>query len=96
MKFQQIIFAHSRIIQVLISFKHITFDIIPKSLVTLQFLKYLIFQIKAYIQGFQMRYQSLLGHCYPKSYSWFSDFMDIPFVYAAHVLIITRKYPGLP
>ena len=31
-------------------------NIIPKSLVTLWFLKCLIFQIKAYIQGFQMRY----------------------------------------
>ena len=45
------------------------FNIIPKSLVTLQFLKFLIFQIKAYIQGFQMRYQSFLGHWYPNSYS---------------------------
>ena len=55
-------------------------NIIPKSLVTLQFLKCLIFQIKAYIQGFQMRYQLFLGHWYPNSYSWFSDSMDIPFV----------------
>ena len=51
MKFHQIISAHSRIIQVLISFEHTTFDIIPKSLVTLQFLK---FQMKAYIQSFQI------------------------------------------
>ena len=39
MKCHQIISAHSRIIQVLISFEHTTFNIIPKSLVTLQFLK---------------------------------------------------------
>ena len=77
MKFQQIIFALSRIIQVLISLEYTFFNIIPKSLVTLQFL---IFQIKAYIQGFQMRYQSFLGHGYPKNNSWFSDVMDIPFV----------------
>ena len=44
-------------------------NITPKSLVTLQFLKCLIFQIKAYIQGFQMRYQSFLGHWYTNSYS---------------------------
>ena len=62
MKFQQIIFALCRIIQVLISFEYTLFIIIPKSLVTLQFLRVLIFQIKAYIQGFQMRYQSFLGH----------------------------------
>ena len=80
MKFQQIIFALSRIIQVLISFEYTLFNIIPKSLVTLQFLKFLIVQIKAYIQGFQMRYQSFLGHWYPNSYSWFSDSMDILFV----------------
>ena len=49
MKFQQIIFALSRIIQVLISLEYTLFNIIPKSLVTLQFLKVLIFQIKAYI-----------------------------------------------
>ena len=80
MKFQQIIFALIRIIQVLISLKYTLLNIIPKSLVTLQFLKFLIFQIKAYIQGFQMRYQSFLGHWYPNSYSWFSDSIDIPFV----------------
>ena len=34
--------------------------IIPKSLVTLQFLKCLIVQIKAYIQGFQMMYKPFL------------------------------------
>ena len=73
MKFQQIIFALIRIVQILISLKFTLLNIIPKSLVTLQFLKFLIFQIKAYIQGFQMRYQSFLGHGYPKSYSWFSD-----------------------
>ena len=77
MKFQQIIFALSRIIQVLVSLVYTLFNIIPKSLVTLQFL---IFQIKAYIQGFQMRYQSFLGHWYPNSYSWFSDSMNILFV----------------
>ena len=49
MKFQQIIFALNRIIQVLISLEYTLFNIIPKSLVTLQFL---IVQIKAYIQGF--------------------------------------------
>ena len=80
MKFQQIIFALIRIIQILISLKFTLLNIIPKSLVTLQFLKLLIFQIKAYIQGFQMRYQSFLGHWYPNSYSWFSDSIDIPFV----------------
>ena len=80
MKFQQIIFALSRIIQVLISLEYTLFNIIPKSLVTLQFLKFLIVQIKAYIQGFQMRYQSFLGHWYPNSYSWVSGSMDIPFV----------------
>ena len=69
MKFQQITSGFSRIIQVLISFKYALLNIIPKSLVTLQFLKFLIFPIKAYIQGFQMRYQSFLGHCYPNSYS---------------------------
>ena len=57
MKFQQIICALDRIIQVLISLKYTLLNIIPKSLVTLQFLNFLIFQIKAYIQGFQMRYQ---------------------------------------
>ena len=80
MKFQQIIFALNRIIQVLISLEFTLLNIIPKSLVTLQFLKFLIVQIKAYIQGFQMRYQSFLGHWYPNSYSWFSDSMDILFV----------------
>ena len=80
MKFQQIIFANNRIIQVLISLEYTLLNIIPKSLVTLQFLKFLILQIKAYIQGFQMRYQSFLGHWYPNSYSWFSDSMDILFV----------------
>ena len=82
MKFHQIISAHSRIIQVLISFEHTTFDIIPKSLVTLQFLKFLTFQKKAYIQGFQMRYryQPFFGHWYPKSNSLFCDFMDVLFV----------------
>ena len=78
MKFQQIIFALNRIIQVLISLEYTLFNVIPKSLV--QFLKFLIVQIKAYIQGFQMRYQSFLGHWYPNSYSWFSNSMDIPFV----------------
>ena len=80
MKFQQIIFALNRIIQVLISLEFTLLNIIPKSLVTLQFLKFLIVQIKAYIQGFQMSYQSFLGHWYPNSYSWFSDCKDIPFV----------------
>ena len=80
MKFQQIIFALIRIIQILISLKFTLLNIIPKSLVTLQFLKFLIVQIKAYIQGFHMRYQSFLSHWYPNSYSWFSDSMDIPFV----------------
>ena len=56
MKFQHIIFALSRIIQVLISLEYTLFNIIPKNQVILQFLKYLIFQIKAYIQGFQMRF----------------------------------------
>ena len=60
MKFQQIIFALNRIIQVLISLEYTLFNIIPKSLVTLQFLKFLILQIKAHIKGFQMRYQSFL------------------------------------
>ena len=77
MKFQQIIFALNRIIQVLISLEYSLFNAIPKSLVTL---KFLIVQIKAYIQGFQMRYQSFLGHWYTNSYSWFSDSMDILFV----------------
>ena len=80
MKFQQIIFALNRIIQVLISLEFTLLNIIPKSLVTLQFLKFLIVQIKAYIQGFEMSYQSFLGHWYPNSYSWFSDSMDILFV----------------
>ncbi len=61
MKFQQIIFALNRIIQVLISLEFTLLNIIPKSLVTLQVLKFLIVQIKAYIQGFQMRYQFFLG-----------------------------------
>ena len=87
MKFQQIIFALSRIIQVLISLEYTLFNIIPKSLVTLQFL---IFQIKAYIQGFQMRYQSFLGHWYPNSYSWFSDSIDIPFVLITTVSFLIR------
>ena len=86
MKFQQIIFALNRIIQVLISLEFTLLNIIPKSLVTLQFLKFLIVQIKAYIQGFQMRYQSFLGHWYPNSYSWFSDSMDILFVLITTVL----------
>ena len=67
MKFQQIIFALNRIIQVLISLEYALLNGIPKSLVTLQFLEFLRVQIKAYIQGFQMRYQSFLGHWYPKS-----------------------------
>ena len=41
---------------------------------------FLIVQIKGYIQGFQMRYQSFLGHWYPNSYSWFSNSVDILFV----------------
>ena len=61
MKFQQIIFALNRIIQVLISLEYTLLNIIPKSIVTLQFFKLLIVQIKAYIQGFQMRYQSFFG-----------------------------------
>ena len=93
MKFQQIIFALIRIIQVLISLKYTLLNIIPKSLVTLQFLKFLIFQIKAYIQGFQMRYQSFLGHWYPNSYSWFSDSMDILFVLITTVFCHVRKLP---
>ena len=76
MKFQQIIFALNRIIQVLISLEYTLFNIIPKSLVTLQFLKFLIVQIKAYIRGFQKSYQSFLGHWYPNGYSCFSDSMD--------------------
>ena len=87
MKFQQIIFALNRIIQVLISLEYSLFNAIPKSLVTLQFLKFLIVQIKAYIQGFQMRYQSFLGHWYPNSYSQFSDSMDILFVLITTVQI---------
>ena len=55
-------------------------NIIPKRLLTLQFWKCLISQIKACIQDFQMRYQSFLGHWYPNSYSWFSDSIDILFV----------------
>ena len=94
MKFQQIIFALSRIIQVLISLEYTLFNIIPKSLVTLQFLKYLIFQSKAYIQGFQMRYQSFLGHGYSKSNSLFSDFMDIPFVLIATVSCKHKNIQG--
>ena len=93
MKFQQVIFALSRIIQVLISLEYTLFNIIPKSLVTLQFLKFLIFQTKAYIQGFQMRYQSFLGHWYPNSYSWFSDSIDIPFVLITTVFMkISQPY----
>ena len=46
MKFQQIIFALSRIIQVLISLEYTLFNIIPKIQLTLQFLNFLIFQIK--------------------------------------------------
>ena len=92
MKFQQIIFALNRIIQVLISLEYTLFNIIPKSLVTLQFLKFLIVQIKAYIQGFQMRYQSFLGHWYPNSYSWFSDSIDIPFVLITTVVSPLGKY----
>ena len=92
MKFQQIIFALNRIIQVLISLKFSLFNTIPKSLVTLQFLKFLIFQIKAYIQGFQMRYQSFLGHWYPNSYSWFSDSIDIPLVL---ITTVTEPRPAL-
>ena len=88
MKFQQIIFALNRIIQVLISLEYTLFNVIPKSLVTLEFLMFLIIQIKAYIQGFQMRYQSFLGHWYPISYSWFSDSMDIPFVLITTVVLI--------
>ena len=91
MKFQQIIFALSRIIQVLISLEYSPFNIIAKNLVTLQFLKFLIFQNKPYILDFQMRYQSFLGHWYPNSYSWFSDSMDIPFV-----LITTVKRANMP
>ena len=49
MKFQQIIFALCKIIQVLISLEYTLFKTIPKSLVTLHFLKFLIVQIKAYI-----------------------------------------------
>ena len=67
MKFEQIIFALSKIIQVSISLEFTLLNIIPKSLVTLQVLKFLIVQIKAYIQGFQMSYQSLFGHWYPNS-----------------------------
>ena len=52
MKFQQIIVALNRIIQVLISLQYTLFNVVPKSLVTLQFLKFLIVQIKAYIKGF--------------------------------------------
>ena len=89
MKFQQIIFALNIIIQVLISLEFTLLNIIPKSLVTLQFLKFLIVQIKAYIQGFQMRYQSFLGHWYPNGYSWFSDSMDILFVPITTVHIYT-------
>ena len=88
MKFQQIISALNRIIQVLISLEYTLFNIIPKSLVTLQFLKFLIIQIKAYIQGFQMRYQSFLGHWYPNSYSWFSDSMYILFVLITTVIVL--------
>ena len=62
MKFEQIIFDLNRIIQVLISLEYTLFKIVPKSVVTLQFLKFLIVQITAYIQGFQKRYQSFLGH----------------------------------
>ena len=80
MKFQQNIFALSKIIQVLISLEFTLFNIIPNSLVTLQFLKFLLLQMKAYIQGFQIKCQSFSGHWYPNSYSWFSDSMDIPFV----------------
>ena len=69
MKFQQIIFALNRTIQVLISLEFTFLNIMPKSLVTLQFLKFLIVQIKAYIQGFQMSNQSFLGHWYPNGYS---------------------------
>ena len=69
MKFQQIIFALNRIIQVLVSLEFTPLNIIPKSLVSLQFLKFLIVQIKAYIHGFQMRYQSFLGNWYPNSYN---------------------------
>ena len=65
----KIIFALNRIIQVLVSLEYTIFKIIPKSLVTLQFLKFLIVQIKAYIQGFEMSYQSFLGHWYPNGYS---------------------------
>ena len=102
MKFQQIIFALNRIIQVLISLEFTLLNIIPKSLVTLQFLKFLIVQIKAYIQGFQMRYQSFLGHWYPNSYSWFSHYMDILFVLITPVqycfndvnFLLNCKYPS--
>ena len=69
MKSQQIIFALNRIIQVLISLEFTLLNIIPKSLVTLHFLKFLIVQINAYIQGFQMRYKSFLSHWCPNSYS---------------------------
>ena len=61
MKFQQIIFALIRIIQVLISSECASFNIIPKNLVTLQLLKCLAFQINAYIQGFQMSFNLIFG-----------------------------------
>jgi len=91
MKFQQIIFAFNRIIQVLISLEYTLLNVIPKSLVTSQFLKFLILQIKAYIQGFQMRHQSFLGHWYPNGYSWFSNSMNILFVLITTVRITRNK-----
>ena len=92
MKFQHIIFALDRIIQVLISLEYFLFNAIPESLVTLQFLKSLIVQIKAYIHDFQMRYQSFLVHWYPNSYSCFSDSIDIPFVLISTVYLKGGHY----
>ena len=62
-------------------------NIIPKSLVTLHFLKSLMFQIKAHIYGFQMKYQSFLNPKFWLSNSWFSNFMQygVQFVFSTTV-----------
>ena len=67
-------------------------NIIPKSLLTLQFLKCLISQNKAYIQGFQMMYQSFLSHWYPKRYSWFSDLQISTFHLFWQPLYLAKRF----
>ena len=82
--FQRVLFHAPFSQEVLLS------NIIPKSVVTLHFLKCLIFQITAYIQGFQMRYKSFFSMINLNFLQWRNNQQDF-FFFVDTVVIRTNR-----